>query len=203
MGRQCFTIGVALAFAAAMGPAHADIYTWVGKNGEINISNLPPPEGTKVTSVSRASPKDAAREAAAREAARQAEVRALSERVEQLSAEVEQSRSASIPPPYAAPPAMAFAPPAPAPTFVVNVINQPAQSEPAPAACDNGYGYGCGVGLGFFPGYTYYAPAFQRGWNKPHRKWAGPMPTPIRSGQLIPPLIPYPTTHPIGGRRLG
>ena len=86
-------------------------------------------------------------------------------------------------------------------TVVVTVINQPpAQAEATNAGCDASFG-GCGVG--FFPGYTYYAPPYQRGFHKPHRgKW--PTTTPARQNwQIPPPLIPSPTTQVIGGRRLG
>jgi hypothetical protein len=183
------------------GPARADIFTWVDKDGVTNVSNEAPPEGVRVTKVVRTAPKDPVREAAAR----QAEVRALRARVDDLAKEVEQTRNDAIPPPYAAPPAMAFVPPAvaPAPTVVVTVVNQPAQQpDVAPAGCDYTFG-GCGVG--FFPGYTYYAPPFQRGFHRPHRKASGPpMPSPTRAGALIPPLIPYPAAPlGVGGRRLG
>ena len=198
-------IAVCFAWAAAASPALADMFTWVDKTGITHVSNLPPPDDVRVTKVARAAPKDPAREAA-REAARIAEMRALRERVDELSKEVEQARD--VPPPYAAAPLMAFAPPAaPAPTVVVTVINQPSQPEAAPSQCDYTLG-GCGVGFfpgyaGFFPGYANYGPPFQRGSHRPHhhRKWAA---TPTRQGSLIPPLIPYPaTTHPTGGRRLG
>jgi hypothetical protein len=198
MSRRWITVCFALA-AAAAGPAMADIYTWVDKDGVTHVSNVQPPEDVRVTKVARAAPKDPAREAAAREAARLSEVRALRERVDELSKEVEHSRDAT-PPPYAAAPVMAFAPPAPAPTVVVTVINQPAQQpEFAPSGCDYTLG-SCGVG--FFPAYPYYAPPFQRGFHKPHhRKWA----TPTRqSFGIPPPLIPYPaTTRSGGGRRVG
>jgi len=201
MRGQWMAVGVALGLAAAAGVAHADMYTWVDKDGITNVSNVAPPEDVRVTKVARAAPKDPAREAAAREAARLVEMRALRDRVDELSKEVEHSRSDAYPPPYAAPPAMAFAPSPPAPTVVVTVINQPAaQPEATNAGCDASFG-GCGVG--FFPGYTYYAPPYQRGFHKPHRgKW--PTTTPARQNwQIPPPLIPSPTTQVIGGRRLG
>jgi hypothetical protein len=195
------SVVLALATGMTAGAARADIFTWVDKDGITNVSNEAPPEGVRVSKVVRTAPKDPAREAAAR----QAEVRALHARVDELSKEVEQSRNDALPPPYAAPPAMAFVPPAPpAPTVVVTVFNQPAQQpEVAPAAgCDYTFG-GCGVG--FFPGYAYYLPASQRGFHRPHRKWSGaPMPSPTRAGALIPPLIPYPAAPMgVGGRRLG
>ena len=201
MRGQWMAVGVALGLAAAAGVARADMYTWVDKEGITNVSNVAPPEDVRVTKVARAAPKDPAREAAAREAARLVEMRALRDRVDELSKEVEHSRSDAFPPPYAPPPAMAFAPSPPVPTVVVTVINQPpAQAEATNAGCDASFG-GCGVG--FFPGYTYYAPPYQRGFHKPHRgKW--PTTTPARQNwQIPPPLIPSPTTQVIGGRRLG
>ena len=185
---------VVLVLAVAMGPAHADMYTWVDKDGITNVSNVAPPEDVRVSKVVRSAPRDPAREAAARDAARLAEVRALRERVDEL----EHSRDA-LPPPYTPAPVMAVAPAPPAPTVVVTVINQPAQPEVASAGCDGAFG-GCGVG--YFPGYTYYAPPFQRGFHRPNRKL--PAQLPARQGwQIPPPLIPLPTTQLMGGRRLG
>ena len=188
--------GVALALAMAASPAGADIYTWVDKDGTTNVSNVPPPENVRVTKVSHTAPRDPAREAAAREAARLAEVRALRDRVDELSKEVEHSRDA-FPPPYAAAPVMAYAP-APAPTVVVTVINQPAQPEATNAGCDLAFG-GCGVG--FFPGYGYYAPPYQRGFHKPGRNRPAQLPA-RQNWQLVPPLIPPPAMH-VSGRRSG
>ena len=194
MSRHLVLAGMIAALAAA-GAAQADIYTWVDKDGITNVSNEPPPEGVHVKKVVRTAPKDAAREAAIR----QAELRALRDRVDELSKEVEHARD--VPPPFAAAPVMAYAPPPapPAPTVVVTVINQPAQAEQAaPPGCDYTLGT---CGIGFLPGYAYYAPPYHRGFHKPHRnRWA----TPIRQGSLIPPLIPLPApTQPLGGRRLG
>ena len=103
MGRRGLMVTVCFALAAAAGPACADIFTWVDKNGVTNVSNEPPPEGVRVTKVVRSAPKDAAREAAARTA----EMRALRDRVEDLTKEVEQARHDAMPPPYAPVPAMA------------------------------------------------------------------------------------------------
>ena len=74
-------------------PAHADIYTWVDASGMVNVSNLVPPEGVRVTKVIReTAPKTTTRDDIARDAARQAEVQALVARVQQLQDEVEQAR---------------------------------------------------------------------------------------------------------------
>lgn len=78
--------------------AHADIYTWVDKSGTVNVSNVAPPEGSRVTNVIHASAEAiAARDAAVRDASRQAEVQALAERVRQLEGEV-QLASRQVPP---------------------------------------------------------------------------------------------------------
>jgi len=66
-----------LVLLLSAGAAQADIYTWTDKNGVVNVSNLPPPEGVRPTRVTHEAPKDPAREAAAREAAHLAELRAL------------------------------------------------------------------------------------------------------------------------------
>lgn len=74
-------------------PAHADIYTWVDASGSVNVSNLAPPENVRVTSVIRAiAPKTTIRDDDARDAARDAEVKALTERVRQLEDEVALAR---------------------------------------------------------------------------------------------------------------
>jgi hypothetical protein len=79
--------------------AHADIYTWVDPSGAINVSNLAPPDGVRVSSVMRSSaPATAARADAAREAARQAEVEALAQRVRELEDDVELARRQAPPP---------------------------------------------------------------------------------------------------------
>ena len=191
------TIAVNLVFAWAMSmPAHADIYTWVDKNGEVNISNLAPPDDAKVVRVERTAPKDAAREAAQREAARQAEVRALNERVNELKAEVDRTRREAIPPPDAAPP-MAYLPAPAYPPIVVNVVSANTQNaSSSPGVCD-GWSIDCGVAT--WPGYygvtRGYAPVFVapvRG-HKGHRRFHPPAPQ--SGGALIPPLIPLPARN--------
>ena len=74
--------------------AHADIYTWVDASGVVNVSNLAPPEGVRVTSIIHASvPKTKARDDT-----RQAEVQALAERVLALEDELEQAKRQAPPP---------------------------------------------------------------------------------------------------------
>ena len=77
-------------------PAHADLYTWVDTSGGINVSNLAPPEGARITNVILASaPKTTTRDEDAREAARDAEVQALAKRVRQLEDQIESQGSGS------------------------------------------------------------------------------------------------------------
>ena len=79
--------------------AHADIYTWVDASGSINVSNVAPPDGVRVSSVVHASaPATATRADATREAARQAEVQALAERVRELENDVELAKRQAPPP---------------------------------------------------------------------------------------------------------
>ena len=84
---------VILACGLAAGGAQADIYTWVDASGIVNMSNVAPPEGARVTKVTHDSPPMVLppRDAAA-DAARQAEVQALAVRVMQLEYEAEFSR---------------------------------------------------------------------------------------------------------------
>ncbi|MDQ6923389.1 MAG: DUF4124 domain-containing protein [Pseudomonadota bacterium] len=78
--------------------AHADIYTWIDASGSVNVSNLAPPDGVRVASVTHESaPATAARAEAAREAARQAEVKALADRVRQLE-DIELAKGQAPPP---------------------------------------------------------------------------------------------------------
>lgn len=190
-----------LAWGIASMPAHADIYTWVDKNGEVNISNLAPPEGVKVTRVERTDPKDAARESAQREAARQAEVRTLNERVSELKAEVDRTRRDAVPPPDAAPP-MAYLPAPAYPPIVVNVVSTSAQNAGTSGACD-AWSVDCGAPMwpGYYGGYAGFGPTFvlpPRGHKGQRRASLPPAPY---DRALIPPLIPLPART--SGARLG
>ena len=130
--------------------ARADVYTWVDAAGVTNVSNLPPPEGVRTSMVTRAAPKDPAREAAFREAARESELRALNERVQQLQAAVEQSRRETPPPAaFVSPPPVHYAP-APAVPQVI-VVSPPPPAYPQPSSgCDYSWG---NCGFGFWPGF--------------------------------------------------
>jgi hypothetical protein len=171
--------------------AHADIYTWTDKAGMVNVSNLPPPEGARVTRITREAPKDPAREAA-REAARQADIRALSERVAQLSAELEQSRREAPPPmAFMPPPVMAYASPPQSAPYIVNVVSPPAPAYAPAGGCDYGWG-DCGFGV--WPGY-YPASVFVTPRGKGLRRGNS---TYQYGGQIVPPLItPLPQLRPM------
>jgi hypothetical protein len=138
--------------------AYADIYTWVDASGTINVSNLAPPEGVRVTNVMHTSaPTTATRTDATREA--------LAERVRQLENEVELARRQvppqgeyrAIPAPPVVPYAVDLAPP-PA-QYVVNV------APPANAGCDPTW-MDCGLwwGPGIYPASVVVlrAPSFRR-----------------------------------------
>ena len=134
---------------------HAEIYTWVDPAGVVNLSNLAPPDGVRVTRVTHDPPprvvsaSEVAREAARQvelqalaDRAREFEVQALSDRVRQLEREVEIGR-------IQASAAMAYSlmPPPPAVQYA---------AEPAPPAytgCDPTWsGCGLGWGPGIYPG---------------------------------------------------
>jgi hypothetical protein len=153
------TLPAVVIAALAVPPAHADIYTWVDPSGTINVSNLQPPEGAKVTNVVRERPPEAlSREDAAREAARLAETQALADRVRQLEEEIALALRPPPPVDYR---------PAPAPTvvqyFIVEasppVVDYPV-NQPAPVAswCDPTW-FGCGFTPGFYPASVIVLPA--------------------------------------------
>jgi hypothetical protein len=125
--------------------ARADIYTWVDASGTTNISNIAPPEGTRVTSVLKSSsvkPADS-------DAGRDEVIRNLADRVRQLQNEVEASRRAPPVPaayPYGVPPPQA--------QYVADAMPPPVQYSEFGSApsqdmgCDSMYQY-CGPVWGF------------------------------------------------------
>jgi hypothetical protein len=141
--------------------AHADIYTWTDDKGRVNISNVEPPEGARVTSVLRennalTAANEAARERA-KEALRDAEVQALAERVRQLQAEVELAKR-PVPVPVAAAPAPVYVPytgefaPPPVQYTVINA--SPVMGGGGSGGCYSGWP-DCQFGWysGFYPGF--------------------------------------------------
>ena len=128
--------------------ACADMYVWTDETGMSHISNLPPPPAGRLVSVTRAAPKDPEQDAALRETARQAEMRALNERVQQLEAEIQQAQLE--PPPAIITPQPTYAPPQPAPNVIV-VSPPPAPSHPQPVVgCEYGWN---NCANGFWPGF--------------------------------------------------
>ena len=127
--------------------ARPDVYVWIDTAGVRNVSNLPPPEGVRMVSVTRAAPKDPAQEAAFRDAAREAEMRALRERVQQLQAEVEHVRREPSP-------AVAVLQPQAPPTPYVIVVSPPPAPVPvyAQPAGECAYPWN-NCGFGFWPGF--------------------------------------------------
>jgi hypothetical protein len=90
------TLPVVVAGTLGLQPAYADLYTWVDASGGVNVSNLAPPEGARITNVILASaPKPPTRDDEAREVARDAEVQTLTRRVRQLEDEVKSQGSGS------------------------------------------------------------------------------------------------------------
>jgi hypothetical protein len=106
MARQLSLALTLLACALGLPCAHADVYVWVDPSGNVNVSNLTPPEDARITSVIPTLQKTAAQVEADREAAHRAEFLALNERISRLQEEVEQSRRQAPPVSYvyAAPP---------------------------------------------------------------------------------------------------
>ncbi len=134
-------ISRAAVLAGALGAqvAHADIYTWLDASGTINVSNLAPPDGVKVIHVIRASEPAPTGDPSARDA----QVRALTERVGQLEDQVEMAQH-QAPPPLPPPPLPYPAIPPPVVEYVVNVVPPPLEYEvsapPPPAAgCDSAW----------------------------------------------------------------
>jgi hypothetical protein len=200
------TFGIACASTLA----HADIYTWTDGKGRVNISNIEPPDGTRVTSVLRENKaliaaNEAAREAArekAKEALRDAEVQALAERVRQLQAEVDVAKRpapvlAAMSAPAYVPYTGDFAPP----PVQYNLIN----ASPVMGG-GGGPGGGCYSGWpdcqfgwysGFYPGYYPVSVVVPRDRHF-HRDHLPAHPTPYMRGPVAP-WAPMPA--PGSGRR--
>ena len=163
-----------------MSAARADIFTWTDASGRVNISNLAPPEGARVTSVLHEAPKPA-RPQPPPETAPQSDVRALADRVMQLEWELDLAKRQP-------PPTVVYAAAPPQPQYPPQPIPQYSYPEPAP-----GYGsYGCdpswlGCGFAWSPwGYPasivvvrspgFHRPAFH-GMHRPvHPQPVGPRP---------------------------
>jgi hypothetical protein len=178
-----------LACTFGLRDACADIYTWTDAAGNVNISNLTPPEGAKVTSVMHEPPpRMPPPPGPAVDSARQAEMQMLAERVRELEFEVELARR-QAPPPVTYPVAYPSVPPP-----------QPVQYSVDPTPPPD-YGYGCdpgwsscglGWGSGFYPGSVIVvgAPGFRRpfasrgGPHYPMQRPVHPPPHPPMHGQV-------------------
>jgi len=149
----------ALACSWGVQLARADIYTWTDAKGTVNVSNVAPPEGTRITRVVQESPPEVIEaRAAAAAAAREAEVQMLAARVRQLEYEADLARRQ--------PPMVMYAPPPTPPSVVQYVMNvAPPQSSYGSYGCDNSWG-DCGPGWNsgfFYPPSVFVvgAPAFR------------------------------------------
>jgi hypothetical protein len=156
--------------------AHADIYTWADASGSVNVSNLAPPQGARVISVTHTSAADAARDNAARDAARRAETVALEERVRQLEADAELAKRPPAPQvvyPVIPPPPPYRYDPAPPPVQYTVYSSPPAYT----MGCDPGW-MDCGLGWypNFYPTGVVFvrAPTFRRFPSVPVRHPFGP-----------------------------
>ena len=139
--RTLAILGPWLALAGA--PAYADIYTWTDANGVVNISNIAPPAGARVSNVTVERPVPPSPQAdAAREASRQAQLLAMSERIRQLENDAQAAPPPMLPPP--SPPVIV------APVYVPMPIFMPAPTpvvapyaEPPPVATCDPLTFGC------------------------------------------------------------
>ena len=149
----------AIVFAGVLGsqPAYADIYTWIDDSGSINVSNLTPPEGVRITKTVRESaPRIVARTDPASDSVRQGEVQALAERVRQLEGELAISQS-QIPPPLAYP----SMPPTPVIQYFIDAGSTQVQYNSVGQAGCGATWTDCGAGwnTGIFPAGIVFIPA--------------------------------------------
>ena len=207
---------IALGGAFGLQHAHADIYTWVDASGSINVSNLAPPDGVRVTSIMRASPPVATGDETARAAASQAKTQALEDRVRQLENEVELSRR-QVPPPVEygtipVPPVVQYI--VEPPVFVQYAVSQP---PPTNNWCDASLNCGFAWAPGFYPVSVVVlrAPTFQH-FRPTHGGRNFGTPSPMRTSLITPlagspvpplatpvvrPLLPPPLRPPDSFRR--
>ncbi len=164
-----------LSLLASAQAARADMYTWVDAAGRVNVSNVAPPEGVRVTNVrhdvappppdpawqaARAAEREREMQALA-DRARELEVQALTERVRSLEREVEFSQRRA-----AAPVAYDYPPPVPqAIQYVAETPQLSGTCDPSWAGCwwNPGW-YSGGVVVVGVPGYRRYN-AFHGGYH--------------------------------------
>src|SRR5262249_34358961 len=95
-----YSLPAMLVLLCGAGLAHADMYRWVDASGRLNVSNLPPPDGVRVISVTKETPQDVqARYEALAEQARQAELQQMSDRIKQLENQVQVAQQPIVAPP--------------------------------------------------------------------------------------------------------
>jgi len=141
--------------ALSVPPARADIYTWTDANGRVNISNLAPPDGVKVTSIVRETPQPLVPMPLAVGSAPQPDLQALNDRLRQLELEVELAKRQT-------PPTIVYASATAQPPVQ---YAYPPDGAPAPDyGYGNAYGYGCdpswfGCGLGYGYAPFWYLPS--------------------------------------------
>lgn len=138
-------VAAILAGALGMPLAHADVYTWTDASGRLNVSNIAPPEGVRVSRVVHEDPSRVQPAAPPRDTARDAEMQALTDRVAELQDEVDRAQR-QPPAPVVAYRAVAAAPPV---QVTVNVVPPPpatgyAASPAYPPGCDPTV-FGCPV----------------------------------------------------------
>jgi hypothetical protein len=152
---------LASALASWQMPVHAEIYTYVDPQGRVNVSNIAPPDGARVTKVVHEAPPNPYNDAA-REAAQRAEMQSLAQRVDQLQQELQLAARQPAPQP---PQVIVVSAPAPTPAaYAPYVADFPA----APAYPQNcAYGWnGCDLwwGSAFAPYTTFvYVPTGRGG----------------------------------------
>jgi len=211
MHRRYTSAALAVVFGIFFGAqmARADIYTWTDASGRVNVSNIAPPQGVRVTSVVHEDPeKIAAQLEASREAAHQYEVQALADRVRQLEREIDYGRRPMMAPPMPYP----IAPPSPPLVQNIVVEQAPPAQTPYPAAvpywpqvppigtigCDPMW-ISCGAWLGpqlySTPIIVVRAPGFKRGSQGHGSQGHGARP-PHWSQQFV---APKPPAHVLAG----
>jgi hypothetical protein len=187
--RRVVALAAGCAGVFAWSLAQADIYTWIDASGNLNVSNQPPPEGVRVTSVYREDPAARAHAEAARAASARDELRALNARVAELERALEKAREE--PPRQPEPAPLAYAPAPPPPAAYASAMAQTIIAQPAPSYPPYLAGYDCAWVGCFSPGAFGFYPSGVVVVNAPGTAHAHPprRPEPVRNPQ---PRIPRP-----------
>ena len=138
-GRRLVVVVSFAACALAARSAWSDVFTWVDGAGNVTVSNVPPPDGARVTKVVKPTAAEKAANERARDASRDAEVQALSARVRQLEQQVQASVNGPPPdvayPPIVSPP-VRFGMAAPPPLVSYAADEPPQTAAFGPYGCD-------------------------------------------------------------------